>query len=57
MKYAVMHKNFIAEFCDRLTQDLELFAQMIEWEYPIEWGEDCEKVIEYLLKVKADENV
>lgn len=50
-----MHKTFVSDLCDRLIQDLESFSQMIEWEYPLEWGEDCEKVIEYLHKVKADE--
>ena len=54
MKYAIMKHEFVTEFCNRLINDLELFSQMIEWEYPIEWGIDCEKVIEHLQEVNAD---
>lgn len=40
--------DFIMYLCDELIENLDAFAKIIEWDYPIEYGVDCEKVIEHI---------
>lgn len=46
--------DFIMYLCDELIENLDTFAKIIEWDYPIEYGVDCEKVIEHINEIKKD---
>ena len=46
--------DFIIKLCDELIDDLNVFSQIIEWDYPLEFGIDCEKVIDHVKAVKGD---
>ena len=46
--------NFIIKLCDELIDDLDIFSKMIEWDYPLEWGVECETLIEHIKEVKGD---
>lgn len=43
------------DFYEQLIEDLELFSEWIEWEYPLDWCIDCENVIEHIREVREDE--
>jgi hypothetical protein len=46
--------DFIMYLCDELIENLDTFAKIIEWDYPIEYGVDCEKVIDHINEIKKD---
>lgn len=46
--------DFIIKLCDELIDDLNVFSQIIEWDYPLEYGIDCEKVIDHISEIKKD---
>lgn len=46
--------DFIMILCDELIENLDTFAKIIEWDYPLEYGIDCEKVIDHINEIKKD---
>ena len=46
--------DFITELCDRLIDDLDTFAKLIEWDYPLDYTIECETMIERIKHVKED---
>ena len=46
--------GFAVALCDRLIDDLNTFAQLAEWDYPIDWGVDCETVVEHIREFRED---
>lgn len=40
---------------NELIKNLELFAAYIEWDYPLEWGIECDTLIEHIKEVKEND--